>query len=461
LLKLSADRFRLPSLRRNYIIPLYWKYINPSKVLSYYQKLQELQWNSLEKNRQIQRKKLYDLLVYSKKNIPYYRQVFKKNNLNFSYESIFEDIKRFPILTKETIQNHFDSLYRFWDNSYYRNASGGSTGEPAIIYQDETYFTWANANKRLFNEWAGRKLGDPMIRIWSSPLDNRRSGYGIKSYLRKKVSGINILDASRISEKDMYQFVQKINRIKPRLILAFVNSIETLARFIREKELFVYSPPAVMTTAGVLFPELKTQIEEIFHTRVFNRYGSREVSDMACSCEKDEGLHLIPALHYIEIVDDHGQSVKPGTPGNILVTLLTNYTMPLIRYQIGDRGVLSDRMCSCGRGLPLLKEVNGRINSGIKNKSGEYIEVGFIPLFYYRDNIKQFQVIQESLEKINVNLALKDKTKSIVIKKDIMEITAGIKKIMGEGSTININLLDEIKASPSGKYMYVYSKMQK
>ena len=461
MLKLLNGLFNLPNLRRNLIIPFYWKYINPSKVLNYYQKLRELQWNSLEENREIQRKKLYQLLVYSIKHIPYYRQVIQKHNLTFSRETIFEDIKRFPILTKEIIWNHFDTLYRFRDNTYYRNASSGSTGEPVTIYQDETYFTWANASKRLFNEWAGRKLGDPMIKLWSSLLDNQRNGRGIRRYLRQKVSGVNILCTSRMSEEDMYQFVQKINWIKPRLILTYTNSIETLTRFIREKQLPVYSPPVVMTAAGVLYPELKAQIQEIFRAKVFNRYGSREVSDMACSCEKDEGLHLMPVIHYLEIVDDNGQSVKSGTPGNILVTLLTNYTMPLIRYQIGDRGVLSDEMCSCGRGLPLLKEVKGRINSSFKNKSGDFIEEGLIPLFYYRDNIKQFQVVQESLEKISVNLVLKDKAKSKVIKKDFLEITAGIKKILGKESIIIINLLEVIEPSPSGKYMYVYSKVQK
>ena len=70
-------------------------------------------------------------------------------------------------------------------------------------------------------------------------------------------------------------------------------------------------------------------------------------------------------------------------------------------------------------------------------------------------------MIQESLEKITVNLVLKDKTKLKVIKKDFMEITAGFKKIMGKESIIIFNLLEAIESSPSGKYRYVYSKVQK
>jgi phenylacetate-CoA ligase len=261
--------------------------------------------------------------------------------------------------------------------------------------------------------------------------------------------------------KDLYNFVKKINIIKPCLILAYTNSIEELTRFIQEHHLSVYSPPAIMTSAGVLYPEVKAKIEEVFHTTVFNRYGSREVSDIACSCEKDEGLHIIPAIHYLEIVDDAGRQVKPGKAGNIIITSLTNYTMPLIRYKIGDLGILSDKACSCGRGFPLLEQVKGRIRSVFRNKQGDLIDGGvFIRLFYFRENVKQFQVIQESLEKITVNLVLKDKKQLKVIDKDLMEITAGIEKIMGSETIIKYNLVEIINPGPSGKYGYVFSKVK-
>ncbi|GAG57870.1 unnamed protein product, partial [marine sediment metagenome] len=121
-------------LRRNIILPVYWKYINRSNVLTYFQKLKEYQLNSLEENREIQRKKLYALIQYASQNIPYYQQIIKEHHITFSEDTIFEDIKKFPLLTKEIIRNHFDKLYRFRDKTYYRNTSGGSTGEPVVFY---------------------------------------------------------------------------------------------------------------------------------------------------------------------------------------------------------------------------------------------------------------------------------------------------------------------------------------
>jgi phenylacetate-CoA ligase len=371
-------------------------------------------------------------------------------------------INRLSLLTKEILRNHFDKLHRFRDKTYYRNTSGGSTGEPVVFYQDKEYLDWANATKRLFNELAGRKLGDPMVKLWGLLPDILGSGQGFKGYLRQQVSGIIILNAYRMTEEDMYRYVKKINKIKPRLILAYTNSIEELARFIQSHHLSVYSPPAIMTAAGVLYPEVKAKVEKVFHTTVFNCYGSREVSNMACSCEKDEGLHLIPAVHYLEIVDDEGKQVKPGIPGNIIVTLLTNYTMPLVRYKIDDRGILSEKACSCGRGFPLLKKVEGRIRSVFRNKQGDLIDGGiFIRLFYFRENIKQFQVIQESLEQITINIVLKNKKQLKIVEKDFLEINESIKKIMKSDITIKYNLVEVINSSPSGKYGYVFSKVKK
>ena len=448
-------------LRRNIFFPVYWKYIKRSNVLNYYQELRNHQWNTIEENREIQRKKLYTLIKYVNQNIPYYKGVIKEYNIQFSEDTIFDDIKKFPLLTKDIIRNHFDELCKFRDNTYYRNTSGGSTGEPVIFYQDRDYFAWNTATKIFFDEWAGRKIGEPMVRLWGSIQDILKGGEGFKGYLRQQLSGVTTLSSYRMSEKNIYKYVQRINNIKPCLILAYTSSIDELARSIQEHHLSIYSPQAIMTTAGVLYPEVRARIERIFQAPVFNRYGSRELGDIACNCEKNQELHIIPNIHYIEILDNQGKEVKPGETGEIVVTLLTNYTMPLIRYKIGDRGIFSEIECSCGRGLPLLEKVEGRIRSMFRNKQGNVIDGGvFIRLFFFRDNIRQYQVIQESVEHITINLVLNDKRLIKITEKDLMEINKAIKIIMGSETIIKYNLVDVIDSSPSGKYRYIFSKIE-
>jgi len=448
-------------LRRNILLPIYWNYIRRLNTLKYYEKLRKLQWNTMEENREIQRKKLHMLIKYANQNIPYYKRMIKEDNIEFTEDTIFDDIKKFPVLTKELIRKHFDELYIFKDNTYYRNTSGGSTGKAVVFYQDKEYLDWANATKRLFNEWAGRRIGDPMIKLWGSLRDILEGGQGFKGYLRQQISGVTILNSYRMNEREMYEYVKRINNIKPRLLLAFPNSIDELARFIQKHHLSIYSPPAIMTSGGLLYPEVEVRIKEVFQAPVFNRYGSREVGDIACNCEENQGLHVIPNIHYIEILNNREKEVKAGEIGEIVITSLTNYSMPLIRYKIEDRGILSKKECSCGRGFPLLEKVEGRIRSMFRNKQGDLIDSGlFIRLFFFRDNIKQFQVIQESLDQITINLVLKDKQKLKVVIKDFREIGEVIKVIMGDDTKIKYKIVNEIKHSPSGKYLYTFSKIK-
>jgi len=447
-------------LRKNIVFPFYWKYIKHSKVLNCYKALRNHQWNTLEENKKIQQKKLYELITYASQNIPYYQGIIKEQNLRFSEDGIFEDIKKFPLLTKDVIRNNFNELYKFKDHTYYRNSSGGSTGEPVIFYQDSNYFAWNTAAKIIFDEWAGREIGEPMVKLWGSMQDILKGGQSLKGYLRQQLSGVTTLGSTRMTEKDMYEYVQRINHIKPCLILAYANCIGELARFIQNHDLPIYSPGAIMTSACVLFPEIRKNIEGVFQTTLFNRYGSREVGDIACNCKTSPGLHLIPDIHYVEIVDDEGKEVKLGKSGNIIVTLLTNFTMPLIRFKIGDRGVLSNKDCKCGHGLPLLEKVEGRIVGHFKNKRGDIVSGGFfLTILLFRKNIKQFQIIQELIDYIVINLVLVDKTKLKDMDKDFKEIDQTIRKAMSNDTKIKYNIVDEIKPSPSGKYLYSFSKI--
>jgi len=447
-------------LRKNIVFPFYWKYIKHSNVLNCYKALRTHQWNTLEENKKIQQKKLYKLVKYASENILYYKRIIQEYNIKYSEDTIFRDIKKFPLLTKKVIRKNFDELYKFRDHTYYRNTSSGSTGKPAIFYQDSNYFAWNTAAKIFFDEWAGRTIGEPMMRLWASTQDITKARPDIKGYLRQQFSGVTTLDADKMSEGDMYRYVEIINKLKPDLILAFANCAGEFTRFIQDRHLTIHSPRSIMTSACVLFPEIRKKIRDVFQTTVFNRYGSREVGDIACNCEKINELHLIPDIHYLEVVDNEGREVETENSGNIIITLLTNYTMPLIRYKIEDRGVLSGKNDLCGHGLPFLKKIEGRIAGHFKNKVGDIISGGyFFSIVLSCKNLKQFQIIQEEIEFISINLVLIDKTKLKNMKNDFKEINKKIKLVMGNGTKIKYNIVDEIKPGSSGKYLYSYSKI--
>jgi len=430
---------------RRALLPVLYRW-RGSKQLEYYRYLKKNQWNSLEKNIQIQKHLLFENLKFSFNNIPYYI------NLNidfgsFKEDTIFEDIKSVPFLTKKELREDFDNLYIINPKlkRIYPNTSGGSTGEPTKFMQDNYYADWSAATKIFYNEWAGRKIGEPLIKLWGSERDILGQTESASHRLANWVRNLKLLNSFRMTQEEMEKYVEEINLYKPKIILAYVQSIYELAKFARENNLKLNSPNSIMASAGVLYPKYKELIQNVFQCPVFNRYGSREIGDMACDCDRHEGLHLNVFTHYIEIIDKKGKNCESSKMGEVVVTTLVNYTMPLIRFKIGDMAVLSNRQCSCGRGLPMIEKIVGRNVDVFKNIKGDLIDGEyFTHLIYFKDYIKKFQVIQEKEDYIIV---------------DFDDIIAKIKLVMGENIKVKYELVDDILPTKSGKYRYTISKV--
>jgi phenylacetate-CoA ligase len=216
-----------------------------------------------------------------------------------------------------------------------------------------------------------------------------------------------------------------------------------------------------MTSAGTLFPFMRETISKAFHCQVFNRYGSREVGNIATECDAHLGLHVNMETHFVEIIDEKGEPCHPGKEGEIVVTLLTNYAMPLIRYRIGDMGIWADRECTCGRGLPLLETVTGRTMDYFVTKEGKIVPSEFfihlLGVVLNSGWVKKTQIIQEDYDYVKVNFVTYMKPSDEVLK----DIEAKIRFVMGESCKVEFEFVDDIPPSSSGKYRYTINKVHK
>lgn len=437
-----------------YITPLLWKYFRKSKRHEIFKEMQKLQWETLEDNLNLQKKKLYKILDYSIKNIPYYKKIANENNIKLTESSVFKDIKKFPILTKEIIRKNFRDLM---DNSVsaIENSSGGSTGEPIIFMQDNSMIDFGEASKFLFKEWTGRKSGDLLIKLWGSERDILEGGYGLSGFLTINFLNTLNLNTFRMSSTDIEKYINIINKKRPSLILAYVQSAYEIAKYAKKNNLKINSPKAVMTSAGTLYVDFKKLIENVFGCKVFNRYGSREVGDMACDCEFHSGLHLNIFCHFFEILNNDLSEVSAGESGDVYVTTLENYAMPLIRYKIGDVAETAESFsCACKRGLPIIKSIKGRDVNLFKLRDGSVIDGEyFTHLFYFKKWIKKFQVIQKDFGLIEINIVLSGIKKDMEIKK----IEKDIRIVLGDECVIKWNFVTDIKPTKSGKFLYTVS----
>jgi phenylacetate-CoA ligase len=436
--------------------PMYNNFYRRDSTNKYYNEYKKAQWNSLKVNKRIQKEKLFLLIDYASKNIDYYKRIIKQKKIKFTKETIFEDINFFPILTKQIIRNEFNNLYKKPKKIvWYENTSGGSTGEPIRLLQDNNYYSQGTAFTKLQYEWANYYYGETQIKLWGSEKDIFNEKEKFKHRFANYIKSIHVLNAFLMTEKKKEQYVEFININKPIMILSYVQSINELSKFIKKKKIKVFSPKSIMTSAGVLYPDFRKRIENAFGCPVFNRYGSREVGNIASECEKHEGLHVSTPIHYIEILNKNLELCKEGETGEIYITLLTNYTMPLIRYKIGDMATYTDKNCSCGRGFPLIKHIIGRdvdlfINTKNESIDGEY----FTHLFYFKKYINKFQVIQKSKSEIKILLVLRSKIDEQILFKDFDEIKKKIQIVMGKDCEVDYKIKTKIDPSKSGKFRY-------
>jgi phenylacetate-CoA ligase len=332
------------------------------------------------------------------------------------------------------------------------NTSGGSTGEAVQLIQDREYEERSKAITLLLERLLGCEPGRPIVWLWGSERDVAGQVESPEARFFNWLTNTTWLNAFCTSPERMRQYVEKINRVRPRLILAYAQAAYELARFVEREELQLKPPCAVVTSAGTLYPFMREHIARVFGCAVYNLYASREVGCIGCELPQARGLWVPPWGNYVEILDDYGLPVEPGEEGNIVVTCLTNYAMPLVRYWIGDRGTLVPDSSP-----QVLQHVSGRTVDMFRTcdqtlVDGEY----FTHLLYFRPWVGKFQVIQKSTEELLFKVV---RMNGEAPRNELEDITAKARLVMGPMCQVKFEFPEELPPHPSGKYRYTISEL--
>ena len=391
-----------------------------------------------------QRAQLEKLLRHAYQTTPYYRELFKVESPNIS---------QIPTLEKSNIREQLEDLCSEAVPQKHRikNATGGSTGTPLTFYQDRNYWNQRNLSVYYFDRWAGWNFGERQLIIWGALSDvgvSRDWKHQLNNFWRNHywLNGFHLTDAS------MRTAFQKMSRWRPQTILAYPSSLYQFARFIFENGLKPWwSLKGIISSAEMLHSHYRALAETIFGTKVYNRYGGREVGLIAMECEAGH-MHINCRDLYLEI-----DSPNPYTiPGDILITQLNNYAMPFIRYRIGDIGRLSDEVCLCGNQLPILAELLGRSTATFRTSTGTLIHAGyFTQQFSNVIGVDQFQLIQESLKhcvlKVVINTQWTEAARRYMVQK--------IQEALGADVIVTVKFEKEIPLPTSGKREFTISKV--
>lgn len=437
-----------PLLFRNIIMPLYDK-LKGKNLIPYLKEYQEhLLW---DKNRleTWQWQELQKLLKHAYEHTSFYKQTWTKIGIN-SYLDItsLDDFHKLPIVTKSDIRNHYQEFLSDIHPDNIKKSTGGSTGQPFTFELDLESNTRREAIMWRGYGWLGAGLGVKTLYLWGADLGNPSQAKSFKNALYHGFYNRKMLNSFAMNKNNMMSYVDDINQYDANTIVSYVNPLYELSRYIIANDCQIKSPKAILTGAEQLHDFQRKIIEEAFNAPVYNTFGCREFMLIAAECQQEKALHMNIDHLVVEIVSENNQQLN-GESGDVIITDLYNYGMPLIRYANGDKATIENKNCSCGNPLPIISSIDGRKLDIIKTTSGATIPGELFPhMFKEFSGIERFQVIQKELTSITIKLVC---NKQFTAKNE-QSIIDEVNKYSQGSLTIYIVKVDDIPLTKTGKH---------
>lgn len=419
-----------------------------------YHKLMKSQWFTRRQIEELQCKKLRALIKHAYINVPYYHKVMRKRGLNSDDIKKIKDLSKLPILTKDDVRNHFEELMAKNIKKYrpVLSHTSGSTGKPLKFYLCKRNRIMEQTLIWRYNNWTGYNYGDRVAILRGEIL---RSESGNPLLWKMNATGkILTLSSFDMSSANLKKYVQKIKENKIEVFRGYPSTIYILAKYLKKEDIDYIRPKAIITASETLLPYQRKLIEMQFECKVYDWYGSGERVGHAGQCSQGN-YHIFSESGIIEFMklDEH---VGGGELSEMICTGLNNYAMPLIRYKIGDLAKYSNDKCSCGRVLPVITSIEGRLDDILITPDGRYITPSGMTLaFEYIEGIKQSQIVQKSKNEIVVKIVKTEKYTD----KDTSFLIVELRKRLGNEIDIKIDFVDEIPRTKSGKIPFVISKV--
>ena len=338
------------------------------------------------------------VLDHAANTVPFYRDFFRERGLSVDDFKDFGDIEKLPVLSKTDYQD--EGIERFVSEvaaprDRIRESTSGTSGRPFAFFIDPPLVASKMARLIRENRWADWEPGDLYFRLWGPHEESLSKRIFYDGVMRRRVISAFTL------ERDFDEVVARFEQERPGIIEAYTSGAVHLARLCRDRGVTLPSPRSIVVSAETLTQSHRELIEQHIGGRVFNRYGSREFGNVAQECERG-GFHIHSESFHVE-AEEHAEI---DGARNLVITNFDNYTMPFLRYRIGDLGTLSDETCSCGRSLPLLGGVQGRSTDFFALSNGGLLSFLYFNYYFeqYGGLIDAYQVAQIDRDDFEVRI---------------------------------------------------------
>ncbi|MDI1477030.1 glycosyltransferase [Polyangium sp. y55x31] len=443
------------SLFQSVLFPLYETHLRKRDTLRALAELEQSQWRTPEEVAEDSFRRLLEALRHAEQNVPFYRRRFAEYGVRSSQVKAPEDLAAFPILTKDDVRLYGKELVAETHvGPLHQSATGGSTGEPMRFAYDHTTYERRVAGALRADGWAGAELGEKELHVWGRPPGEKKGLATTKRavqetlWRRKYVSTFH-LRADRLAET-----VREIVDYAPRVVVGYTTPLFLLARAALEHGIEIPPPRGIITAAERLFEHQREVIERAFGAPVFDRYGCREVMLIGGECERHEGLHLHAEGVFVEL-ESGGRPAAVGTPGEVILTDLYNRAMPFIRYRNDDVAVAKAGACACGRGLPRLASVEGRVLDLLVGEDSRIVAGEMIPFLFKDLPVERYQVHQRADRTVTLRIVPGPSYGPEVTKL----VDERLRLVLGTNAPLTVEIVRDIPLTAAGKHRVTVSEV--
>jgi len=407
------------------------------------------QWKNESNLKKLQLKRLKKIVKFAYNNIPFYKEKFDREGVTPKDLRRLEDIKKFPVTTKEELKSNFKKLLNSKINlsKCIIASTSGSTGNPLKIVYDEK----ADDFSKAINMRSYISNGLSPFSKWANIGDVRTE---TKQTWFQRLGVFNLLNINLFDELERQ--IASLDSNKIEFLTGYPSQLQLIAEKLISsgKKLKIKK---VFSTAETLSQKQREIIEKGFHAPVIDLFGCIEVNRTAWQCAKQEGYHIDIDSVILEIINSKGNDCPPEEFGRVIYTSLYNYAFPIIRYDIGDIAILSRNKCSCGRGLPLLKTILGRKDDFLINYLGEKISPLKVHLIFKHSlGINSYQLIQKSNKSLKMYLVSNEKFSKDTIK----DIKHKLHKLIGTKCKISCKKVKTLPKEGKNKFRSVINAIK-
>jgi phenylacetate-CoA ligase len=407
------------------------------------------QWRSREELERRQLAALRGLLRHAEATVPFYQRLYREAGVSIDEIEQLEDLQRLPIVRRQDIQSLPESELVTRDvdlSTCIRTHTSGSTGVSlAIISRPGDRAAFNPSFFRVYLGW-GLKPWHRLTYFQARPESlSQRSWFESLGIFRRQML---------FSRHEPEVWIAGLRRWRPHMIHGYSLTLKLLAEALSHSGITDIHVPLVVSTSGVLDGAARELLHATLGCRVADIYASEEAGGViAWECPLCPGYHLGLDTVIVELVKD-GRPVAPGEDGTVLITNLSNFTMPFIRYDQGDVARRSARQPVCGRGFPLMDSVCGRAGDYVLLPTGRKLTPH--PFFLVLDHaigVGQWQIIQDRVERITVRMTRSHGD----VEPEPEDVRSKIRELVGDGVEIEVAVVDQLPTSPSYKLRSVIS----